>query len=148
MPLQPEYVLSDLKYALNDKKINITNLPKGNYKHLLNSMVKSQLRFYTSEGNNVVQITPVKSKVDSITTSSEIVSLLRYSAYLAVQHKNSVDFIDVQTFKLMQFSRANIRLADEIVAIDYDLTAGRKFYVATKQQIYAYNCEALLATGD
>ena len=54
MPLQPEYVLGDLKYNLNEDKVNITNLPKGNYKHLLNTVAKGHLKFYTTEGSDLI----------------------------------------------------------------------------------------------
>ena len=35
MPLKPEYVLGDLKYNLDEAKMNSTELPRGNYKNLL-----------------------------------------------------------------------------------------------------------------
>ena len=69
--------------------------------------------------------------------------LLRYSAYIAVQHKHSVEFVEVATFERVKFSRPDIRLAEEIISIDYDLSTSRTFYVATKTQIYQYSCETL-----
>ena len=58
MPLTPEYVLSDLTYSLNEEKLNKTVLPAGNYKHLINSVIKGHLRFFTTDGKDLVQITP------------------------------------------------------------------------------------------
>ena len=54
----PLHLVGPLGFELDDAKLNKTVLPAGNYKHLINSVIKGHLRFFTTDGKDLVQITP------------------------------------------------------------------------------------------
>ena len=73
----------------------------------------------------------------------KIVHIERYSAYIAVQYENSIEFVQFDTKELLE-SVSRIQLSEPILNFQSDMGVLRFFFVQTSTQIYLYDCDPIL----
>ena len=102
---------------------------------------RGNLHFLTCNGNTLLSIAPHKNSTKELPMSQPIVDIIRYSGYVLARHKHSVSFLDIPALSLIH----TISHADEIVGVDFDVKTNSRVYVATFNQVYLYDCEAMMA---
>lgn len=74
---------------------------------------------------------------------SDIVELLRFSAYVMVRYENFVEFVSLEERELMEPIH-KISQTEPIVSIQNDVDMHRFMFVATTSNIHLYDCDGLL----
>ena len=130
--------------ALIAEQFEIPTTGNHEYAHLIEFFAKGRHHLVlVQDSKNVIIYNDRTERIRIIEMQPGIRGITRYSAYIQVQYDHHIEYILFDQAQILE-TVSKVSLKERIINVSQDVAYTKFVFVQTENQIYLYDCDALL----